>query len=99
MWRGRFAWLFLSLVVLGVLWPVVAGAVSCGDCCAGRTGTCGTATTGFSLCCLHSVSTLPDLLRSGFTPVEGARLALADENGNPPPHPRDILHVPRAFLT
>jgi hypothetical protein len=50
--RGRLAWLFLGLGVLGILWPVVAGAVSCGDCCAGRTSACGQPpTSGFSLCC------------------------------------------------
>jgi hypothetical protein len=97
--RGRLAWLFLGLVALGILGPVVAGAVSCGDCCEGRTGTCGTPTTGFSLCCFHSASTLPDLPPSGFTPVDGFRLVPVNETGGPPPVPRDILHVPLAFLT
>ncbi|HEX7182364.1 MAG TPA: hypothetical protein VF756_11010 [Thermoanaerobaculia bacterium] len=98
--RGRLAWLFLALVVLGILWPVVAGAVSCGDCCEGRTGTCGTpAATGFSLCCFHSASTLPDPPLSGFAPVYSSRLTPTDEIGAPPPCPRDILHVPRALLT
>jgi hypothetical protein len=97
--RGRSAWLFLALVALGICWPVVARAVSCGDCCEGKTGTCGTPTTGFSLCCLHSTSTLPDLPPSCFVSVEGSRVAPADETGGPPPSPRDILHVPRALLT
>jgi hypothetical protein len=29
--RRRFAGLFLSLLVMGVLWPAVAGVLSCGD--------------------------------------------------------------------
>ena len=97
--RGRPAWLFLGLVMLGILWPVVAGAISCGDCCEGGTSTCGTLGTGFSLCCFHSASTLPVTPPPGFVPVGSFRLAVADETGGPPPCPRDILHVPLAFLT
>jgi hypothetical protein len=99
MWRGRLAWLFLALVVVGVLWPTVAGAVSCGDCCKSRTSACGIPATGFSLCCFHSASTLPHVPPLGFVPLEGTRLATADETGGPPPCHRGILHVPRAFLT
>jgi hypothetical protein len=96
--RRRLAWLFLLLLSVGVFWPVAAG-VYCGDCCEGRTRTCGTPTTGFSLCCFHSVSTLPDLPPSGFVSADVSLLAAADEAGGPSPHPRDILHVPRPFLT
>jgi hypothetical protein len=99
MWRGRLAWLFLGLVAIGVLWPAVAGAVSCGDCCGKRTSACGIPVTGFSLCCFHSASTLPALPPSGFVPVEAAHLSPMDETGGPPPHPRGILHVPRSLLT
>jgi len=99
MWRGRLAWLFLGLVVVGVVWPVVAGAVSCGSCCESRkSSACGIPATGFSLCCFHSASTLPDLPPAGMAPVAVSRLAMVDETGVPPPSPRDILHVPRSFL-
>jgi hypothetical protein len=98
MWRGRSAWLFLGLIVLGVLWPVVAGAVSCGDCCQRRPSTCGIPATGFSLCCFHSLSTLPALPSSGFQPADFTRFEAQDESSGPPPDPHDILHVPRLFL-
>ena len=98
--RSRPAWLFLGLVVLGILWPVVAGAISCGDCCEGPTSDCGKLpTTGFSLCCFHSVSTLPTPPPSGFALVYSFRLAVADETFHLPPFSRDILHVPRILLT
>lgn len=97
--RGRSAWLFLALVALGILWPAVAGAVSCGDCCEESKRNCGTPTTGFSLCCFHSASTLPDLPLVGFTLAVSSPLSSADQTGVPPPNPRDILHVPRTFLT
>jgi len=98
MGRRRIASLFLLLLAAGVLWPAVAGAVSCGDCCKSRPKTCGIPTTGFSLCCFHSVSTLPELPPSGLAPAAVSRLAAADESGGPPPDPRGILHVPRLFL-
>ncbi|HEV2855840.1 MAG TPA: hypothetical protein VHC97_23835 [Thermoanaerobaculia bacterium] len=101
MGRRRLASLFLVLLAVGVLWPAVAGAVSCGggDCCKERSRTCGIPTTGFSLCCLHSVSTLPDLPRTGVAPVAIDRLAADDESGGPPPEPRGILHVPKALFS
>jgi hypothetical protein len=99
MTRGRSAVLFLALVALGILWPVVAGAVSCGDCCQRRSSTCGIPATGFSLCCFHSASTLPDLPPAGFVPLDSSRLSIADETVSPPPCPRGILHVPRPVLT
>lgn len=89
----RLAWLFLGLLTLGVMWPVIAGAMSCGDCCEGGME-CGVPTTGFSLCCLHSASTLPALPPASPAPAEGTRLVAADETGGPPPDPRSILHVP-----
>lgn len=96
--RRRIASLFLILLAVGVLWPAVAGAVSCGGCCKERPGACGIPTTGFSLCCFHSFSILPDLPPPGFVPAVVSRLAAADESGGPPPDPSGILHVPRAFL-
>jgi hypothetical protein len=90
----RLAWLFLGLLTLGVMWPVVAGAMSCGDCCEGGMGDCGVPTTGFSLCCLHSASILPELPPASPAPAEGVRLSAADETEGPPPDPRSILHVP-----
>jgi len=99
MCRGRSAWLFLALIALGIGWPVVAVAVSCGDCCEAGTGTCGIPVTGFSLCCFHSASTLPERPPSCSVPVEGSLMSPADEIAGPPPSPRDILHVPRTFLT
>lgn len=100
MWRGRLTWIFLGLVVVGVLWPVVAGAVSCGGCCKSRTSACGNLpATGFSLCCFHSATIIPAQPPSGFVPVDGSRLAPVDETGGPPPPPQDILHVPIALLT
>lgn len=100
MHRRRLASLFLILLAVGVLWPAVAGAVSCGggECCKERRGTCSIPTTGFSLCCFHSVSTLPDLPPSGLVPAVVSHLAAADESGGPPPDPSGILHVPKAFL-
>src|SRR5688572_30693839 len=100
--RRRLAWLFLGLLVVGVLWPAVAGAISCGggDCCDGeRSRTCGVATSGFSLCCLHSVSTLPDLPPSGPAPAASGLLAADDEHGGPSPDLPGILHVPKAFFS
>lgn len=97
--RCRRAQLFLVLLVLGVLWPVAALAVSCGDCCAGRTSACTIPATGFSVCCFHSASTLPDLPSSSFEPIEGSRLACEDETGGPPPDLRGVLHVPRLSRT
>ena len=103
MGRRRLASLFLALLAVGVLWPAVAGAISCGshgDCCDGeRARACGAATSGFSLCCLHSFSTLPELPPSGPAPVAIDRLAASDESGGPPPEPRGILHVPKALLS
>ena len=98
MLRRRSAWLFLVLVAVGVLWPAVAGAISCGDCCKGKSNACGVAMTGFSLCCLHSVSTLPSLPPSSAGPTRSDLLVLTDEMGAPPPEPRGILHVPKAHL-
>jgi hypothetical protein len=96
--RCRLAWLFLGLLVAGVLWPAVAGAVSCRDCCGKeRPSRCAIPTTGFSLCCFHSASTLPELPPSGPVPVAIDLLAAADESGGPPPDPRGILHVPKAL--
>ena len=98
--RRPLAWLFLGLLVAGVLWPAVAGAVSCKDCCGKeRPSRCEIPTTGFSLCCLHSFSTLPDLPPSGSAPVATDRLTIADERGGPPPAPRGILHVPKALFS
>ena len=97
MYRCRRARFFLLLLALGVLWPVAAGAI-CGDCCEERTSTCGTPTTGFSLCYFHSASTLPELPPSGFVRLQISLLAPAEEREAPIPHPRDILHVPRASL-
>lgn len=94
--RRRFAWLFLSLLALGVLWPAVAGTLTCGDCCKSRTSTCGIPTTGFSLCCFHSSSTVPEPPPADFTPAASSTLAAANESGGPPPDPRGILHVPKA---
>lgn len=75
------------------MWPVIAGAMSCGDCCKGGMN-CGVPTTGFSLCCFHSASTLPALPLVDPAPAEESRLAAADETGGPPPDPRSILHIP-----
>ena len=99
MGRRRLAWLFLGLLAAGVLWPAVAGAISCGDCCKGRTSTCGVPTTGFSLCCFHSASTVPEPPPSGLAPAAGSRIAAVDESGGPPPDLRGILHVPKTSLT
>src|SRR5687767_11971853 len=102
MGRRRIASLFLVLLAVGVLWPVVAGAISCGDgdCCdEERSRTCGVATSGFSLCCLHSVSTLPDLPQSGPAPTESGCLAADDEHGGPSPDLQGILHVPKALFS
>ena len=96
--RRRSAWLFLVFLAVGVLSPALAGAISCGDCCEGKSNACGVATTGFSLCCLHSVSTLPGLPPSSIAPTESDLLVLADEVGAPPPELRGILHVPKASL-
>lgn len=96
--RRRSAWLFLFLLAVGVLSPALAGAMACGDCCEGKSKACGVATTGFSLCCLHSVSTLPGLPPSSVAPARSDLLVLADEMGAPPPEPRGILHVPKAHL-
>jgi len=98
MGRHRLAWLFLGLLAVGVLWPTVAGAISCGDCCKSRTSTCGVPTTGFSLCCFHSASTLPELPPSGLTPAAGCRIAAADESGGPAPDLQGVFHVPRTSL-
>lgn len=98
MGRGRLAWIFLGLVALGVLWPVLAGAVSCGDCCHRSSPCGGTTTTGFSLCCFHSVSTPPELPPVSFVAVDGSRLVAVDEIGGPPPSPHGILHVPLEIL-
>jgi hypothetical protein len=87
------SWLFLGILALGVMWPVIAGAISCGDCCTGGMD-CGVPTTGFSLCCFHSASTLPDSPATGPAAAEVFRLAVLDETGGPPPDPRSILHVP-----
>ena len=89
----RLSWLFLALLTLGVMWPVIAGAMSCGDCCQGGMS-CGVPTTGFSLCCFHSASILPDSPAASLAPAEVSRLAVMDETGGPPPDPRSILHVP-----
>lgn len=89
----RVAWLFLGLLTLGVMWPVVAGAIACGDCCKGGMA-CGVPTGGFSLCCFHSASTLPEPPPASPAPAEGPSLAAADESGGPPPDPQSILHVP-----
>jgi hypothetical protein len=98
--RRRLAWLFLGLLVAGVLWPAVAGAMSCKDCCGKeRPSRCAIPTTGFSLCCFHSLSTLPELPPSGPAPVAIDRLAAADESGGPPPEPQGILHVPKALFS
>lgn len=95
--RGLSAWLFLSLVLLGIFGPVVAGAASCEDCCGERTNACGKLpAAGFSLCCFHSASTLPEPPPSGLAPIEGSRLAAGDETAGLPPLSRDILHVPRS---
>jgi hypothetical protein len=99
--RCRIASLFLILLAVGVLWPAVAGAVvprGGGGCCKERPGACGIPTTGFSLCCFHSFSTLPELQPPAFVPAVTYHLAAADESGAPPPDPSGILHVPRAFL-
>ena len=99
--RRRTASLFLILLAVGVLWPAVAGAVvprGGGGCCKERPGACGIPTTGFSLCCFHSVSILPELTPPGFVPAVVYHLAAGDESGGPPPDPSGILHVPRAFL-
>lgn len=99
MGRRRLAGLFLSLLVMGVLWPAVAGAISCGDCCKARTSACGSLpTTGFSLCCFHSASTVPEPPPAGLTPAAGSSIAADDESGGPPPDLRGILHVPKTFL-
>jgi hypothetical protein len=95
----RRAWLFLGLLVVGLLWPAVAGAIACGGCCKERPGACKVPTTGFSLCCFHSASTLPDLPSSGFVPTSAARLAPADETSGPAPDLQGILHVPKPLLT
>lgn len=101
--RRRLAWLFLVLLAVGVLWPAVAGAISCGnhgDCCDGeRARTCGVATSGFSLCCLHSVSTLPDLPPPGPALAASERLSAGDEYGGPSPDLQGILHVPKAIFS
>ncbi|HKV08633.1 MAG TPA: hypothetical protein VJ725_10875 [Thermoanaerobaculia bacterium] len=94
--RRRSAQLFLGLVVLGIFGPLVLTAIACGgDCCDGG-HTCGAPTGGFSLCCLHSVSSLPDPALSGFELAEGATVAPHPERSVPPPDPRGILHVPKA---
>jgi hypothetical protein len=85
--------------MVGLLWPAVAGAIACGGCCKERPGTCSVPTTGFSLCCFHSASTLPDLPPSGFAPVSVARLAAPDETSGPAPDLQGILHVPKPLLT
>ena len=96
MGRRRFAGLFLRLLVVGVLWPAVAGVISCGDCCKSRTNACGNLpATGFSLCCFHSASTVPEPPPAGFTPAAGSTIAADDESGGPPPDLRGILHVPK----
>ena len=98
MGRRCLAWLFLALLTIGVLWPAVAGAISCRDCCGKeRSRTCGIPTTGFSLCCLHSVSTLPELPLAGLATAAVDRLVADDESGGPPPEPGGILHVPKAL--
>jgi hypothetical protein len=93
--RRRSAQLFLGLVFLGIFGPLALTAVACGDCCDGD-HTCGAPTGGFSLCCLHSVSSLPALPPSGFELAQGASVAPSPEHGTLPPEPRGILHVPKA---
>lgn len=94
--------LFLVLLAVGVLWPVVALALSCGDCCESRTSACGNPAngpvTGFSVCCFHAASTLPDPPPSSFQPIESSRLVYEDETEAPPPDLQGILHVPRLSL-
>ncbi|HWN41306.1 MAG TPA: hypothetical protein VNW71_03750 [Thermoanaerobaculia bacterium] len=90
--------LFLVLLAVGVLWPVVALAISCGDCCESRTSACSIPATGFSVCGFHAASTLPDPPPSSFQPIESSRLAYEDETEAPPPDLQGILHVPRLSL-
>ncbi|HKV13330.1 MAG TPA: hypothetical protein VJ725_34635 [Thermoanaerobaculia bacterium] len=93
--RRRSAHLFLGLVFLGIFGPLVLTAVAYGDCCDGD-HTCGAPTGGFSLCCLHSVSSLPDPAFSGCELAQGATVAPHPERSVRPPDPRGILHVPKA---
>lgn len=94
MWRRRPAWLFLGIVVLGLLLPVVAGAVSCGDCYEGRQGSCDRLTS-VSLFYYHSASSVPAQPDSGFALAGSSRLISMDETRGLPPLSWDILHVPR----
>jgi hypothetical protein len=90
--RCLLARLFLVLLALGVLWPVVALAVSC---CESQTSACSIPATGFSVCCFHAASTLPDPPPSSFQPIEGSRLVFEDDREAPYPDLPGILHVPR----
>ena len=95
--RRRSAHLFLALAVLGIFGPLVLTAVACGggDCCDGD-HSCGAPTGGFSLCCLHSVSSLPGHSLVRFELAQGTSVTPPPERGAPPPEPRGILHVPKA---
>jgi hypothetical protein len=95
MHRRSYAWLFLALLAVGVIWPAVAGTVRCGDCCHTRSNPCGIPATGFSLCCFHSVSPLPGAPLPDLVLAEAPSVPPADEEGGPPPDLRGVFHVPK----